>query len=74
MADNKRLTPWFPSSAKPARLGYYETRMRGHTRFRFWDGERWMYHGEMLTFPSVFNKSVNGKWRGLADDPGKEKP
>lgn len=37
-----RLTPWFPASTKPKRVGVYKRRLaNGKARYSFWNGHGW---------------------------------
>lgn len=71
-----KLTPWFPASVKPARVGVYEKRTSGHhaTQWAGWDGRVWNVlcltpeeaAAEMDGHPTCF---PDDEWRGLAEEP-----
>jgi hypothetical protein len=64
------LTPWFPTSVKPARIGFYDVRERGVLLSwrRWWDGSIWR-----INSPDAMSSSINTmdgiEWRGLAKEP-----
>lgn len=60
------LTPWFPASVKPVRVGWYETKVVGTygPAMSHWDGLLWyVVEGSLVCFYQ------DRKWRGLADKP-----
>ena len=73
--NEPKLTPWFPASAEPARVGVYEKQFECKG-YQFWDGKRWHYGSDT---PERTRKewlaSKDGaipnarRWRGLASDP-----
>lgn len=75
--SEKKLTPWFPASVKPARNGVYEVEGPedlGRNYFSYFDGERW--HGQWFTperarakAPGIGIGLQSDKWRGLAQEP-----
>jgi hypothetical protein len=76
MNDEKKLTPWFDGSVRPARRGVYEIKYQmgmtfiGHSR---WDGRQWCYRTvEGVEQAALQHKKALGpilKWRGLAAKP-----
>ena len=72
---NLKLTPWFPNSIKPVRVGVYEIRNPwpvknpGKTTFRYWNGQAW---GLACSLPSLcrpgnywkHGENMTG-WRGI---------
>lgn len=70
-----KLTPWFPKSIKPVRVGVYQIRdpwtqqSIGKTTFRHWNGRRW---GLACSDPSLcrpanywnHGQEMTG-WRGI---------
>lgn len=68
-----RLTPWFPASTKPVRVGVYETRtarsygpdiLKG---FSYWDGWRWYVATRAPQSACGYNVSLyqSRQWRGI---------
>ena len=41
MASNKEMTPWFPASTPPERVGVYQIKSQHYT-YSKWDGKQWM--------------------------------
>ena len=70
-----RLTPWFPATSRPARPGYYHTRLPNvidlHTGqaqassfLRYFDGQDWLtYEG------GIKIRYQDREWRGFAKKP-----
>lgn len=58
-----KVTPWFPASIKPVRVGEYECRLcvedRALHQRHFWTGEKWVFG------PNDTGPSLNVIWRGL---------
>lgn len=73
---SKKLTPWFPMSVKPTRIGVYNVSCRAHdqsgTWYAKWDGVRFHWYA---THPDdVWSRDHSGNdhtqsWRGLAKKP-----
>lgn len=67
------LTPWFPSSIKPARAGVYERKTPfGVTFYSLWNGHHWCLGGVTPTRAAGYRCKSNDQhrpWRGLARDP-----
>lgn len=59
-----KLTPWFPPSVKPVRVGKYSRKFPGRNYRDYWDGEEWLTH--MGGIPLA---DQGRPWRGLAEDP-----
>jgi hypothetical protein len=77
MSRKPKLTPWFPASVKPARVGVYnvDTLELGDI-YRYWDGRHWSFFGlspdGAMTQHAHGNIFTNGRlfpWRGLAEKP-----
>jgi hypothetical protein len=71
------LTPWFPTSINPGKIGEYEYRYEHGYQFRaYWSGKIWLIHdlakGNLYYWGHPVGAS--GHWRGLAEDPAKAKP
>lgn len=76
------LTPWFPRSVKPARVGVYEIRGARFSgrNYRRWNGLGW---GGTYAAPSKLAQTDTGTlylhgqdmtgWRGLTSDPSKQR-
>lgn len=71
-----KLTPWFPSDTKPARVGVYNaTDQRVAGVYRYWDEKQWYFYsltinGAHRNFMAVLKSChSNFPWRGLASDP-----
>ncbi len=57
-----KLTPWFPITAKPTHIGWYE--YRGYLipgRRMRWSGRCWMFHQGSHKLYTV----ASDRWRGL---------
>jgi len=70
---SRRLTPWFPASTKPARIGVYEVDVGRHLWWRFWDGKNWR-NGATTAEKAARSESIllsywKAPWRGLARKP-----
>ena len=75
------LTPWFPASLKPARIGLYRVKWRrlgeGPAEWCWWNGSRWAWsYG--TTKDALSDKETEGAhqhklWRGLASNPARSK-
>jgi hypothetical protein len=69
-----KLTPWYPMSINPVRVGVYEVKDSISTEYRQWSGRGWSTcldpidsHLIALDFYSPQNlAAMNGKWRGVA--------
>lgn len=58
-------THWFNEHTKPARVGWYETRIPVITRetlMRWWDGQFWRLTSEPGSFKALYQPR---QWRGL---------
>jgi len=78
---NRKVTPWFPVSINPARMGVYQIRTNyGGVRYSVWDGVQWL----CTTFNieravpvgykygrsnDMYCKGYTPEWRGLAVQP-----
>jgi DNA-binding XRE family transcriptional regulator len=60
-SQTNEKTPWFPSTIKPVRKGFYESHwlIGSKTRLRYWDGELWHADGQVCS-------KQDYTWRGLA--------
>jgi DNA-binding XRE family transcriptional regulator len=60
-SQTNERTPWFPSTIKPIRKGFYESHwlIGSQTRLRYWDGELWHADGQVCS-------KQDYTWRGLA--------
>lgn len=75
-----KLTPWYPADVKPVRDGVYETAIEESTStfFQYWLDGKWRYCSRtperavsrLQRNPSNCQDRV---WRGLAEDPNKDK-
>lgn len=69
MSAARKLTPWFPGSVKPARVGLYETEEpTGERWFNLFDGYDWHYGNEACVMPrgrGVLPSRFLRRWRGL---------
>lgn len=73
MTDRRRLTPWFPATIWPARIGWYECKYRGSAiEMRWWDS--WGWKRDPSGEPIVFATCPGSKWRGLAEPKGSRIP
>jgi hypothetical protein len=80
-----KLTPWFPASVKPARVGWYQAAYYGYgTYWRYWTGARWRVGVGidsikdpipyvLGTAQCEFGFVKKDKWRGLAKPPKEKK-
>jgi hypothetical protein len=79
MSDAK-LTPWFPKSVAPVRIGVYETDFSSGMRFSHFDGKHWngcwseseWAQDECDYFAKHGTEgcaSGGFRWRGLARNP-----
>lgn len=60
---SKKLSPWFPVSVKPARVGVYEVKQLDTRPRLMWDGKKWQKKRWRVS------NDWGDKWRGLAYDP-----
>lgn len=76
----KKLTPWFPATAKPARKGVYQVATcREDKRQRwlsYWDGEGFRWYGLDVDYAFKYRDRLGcggdtKEWRGIASDPAK---
>ena len=78
--SEKQLTPWFPGTTKPSRVGVYERDFFDGCAFAYslWDGHRWLTGMTSLSAASRAKEESayqphNGYpdflWRGLANKP-----
>lgn len=60
-SQTNERTPWFRSTIKPVRKGFYESHwlIGSQTRLRYWDGDLWHANGQVCS-------KQNYTWRGLA--------
>ncbi|PQV44212.1 helix-turn-helix domain-containing protein [Paraburkholderia sp. BL21I4N1] len=60
-SQSNEKTPWFPSTIKPVRKGFYESHwlIGSNSRLRYWDGELWLEDGQACG-------KKDYTWRGLA--------
>jgi hypothetical protein len=59
----EQLTPWFPRGSRPARKGFYDTRLSSGVVYRnYWDGQVFYYSNESDEPCGVQDR----EWRGLA--------
>jgi hypothetical protein len=70
--SSPQLTPWFPHSIVPARVGWYERFFINSKERQFWDGTQWLVRGRV---PYRINPRASfwPSWRGLAQstvEPG----
>lgn len=70
----EKLTPWFPNSVKPRRVGVYERHYGGkdNVGFAFWNGCVWGYRAESpdgAVIASAVESVTRCRWRGLAKEP-----
>ncbi len=63
------LTPWFPATVKPVRVGWYEYTGWGlgarYPDRRFWTGKGWRFSWELRSHLGL----PDDQWRGLASPP-----
>lgn len=73
---SEELTPMFPPSVKPIRVGvYFATNTEGESWYRCWNGEAWLTGGPDVA--SAAQEAVHNVptatqsiyWRGLAEKP-----
>lgn len=72
-----KLTPWFPSDARPLWTGEYESmNLDGEVVRRWWDGAYWSTwyrtrdSAEDIAYRRHIKSRVqNHPWRGLAEKP-----
>ena len=77
MTDKPKLTPWYPSSVKPARPGVYNTSYVDSwhskwTGYSYWDGRAWTSQcrdPERARVSGTYYANQNKRWRGLAEAP-----
>jgi len=78
LGEEMKLTPWFPPSIAPVRIGEYNASIfRDDTVRRWWDGVRWSQGYEEGASEKVQNRNRNllesfsrgMHWRGLAEEP-----
>lgn len=75
---SEKLTPWFPGTVKPVHEGVYQ-RDYGDpigTGFSRFDGRKWFLgfnDPEEAAASTIITTHPNLPWRGLAQDPSKEK-
>ena len=63
-----KLTPWFPGTVKPVRVGVYERLYNTQTFYCLWDGEYWhVWATTQVAAEKVFGFSAyqNFPWRGV---------
>jgi hypothetical protein len=67
------LTPWFPGSMVPARVGVYQRDIfKDSTSYSRWDGQDWYaYSGNPSAAALMQTVSAihSARWRGLAEQP-----
>lgn len=70
-----KLTPWFPPSVKPARVGVYSVVSAALPAkgYSFWNGERWSAQvdkasaaAKLKCIRAIYQDKL---WRGLAKPP-----
>jgi hypothetical protein len=72
-----KVTRWFSSDTKPARIGLYETRFDGDPvadrGFSHWDGSKWGDQYGRFEYAAQHSHRARGYqdklWRGLASKP-----
>jgi len=80
-ADVKpKLTPWYPASVKPVRVGVYEKDADPHMRggdkhYQYWNGSEWGSYDTSISradqHGDVRSRHQNIGWRGLTAQGGK---
>jgi hypothetical protein len=73
-----KLTPWFPGTVKPARVGVYERKhAEGVYAWSRWSGKYWIATAWLRAENANARRGKSGyqalPWRGLASDPGASK-
>ena len=75
MRTEPKFTPWFPVTAKPARVGVYEVKSSlGASYWSLFNGYAWCgcwatpERAIQLGNP-CFGMDRDSRWRGLAQDP-----
>lgn len=68
-----KLTPWFPGSVKPVRVGVYERDYdRGYPVYSRWDGKHWLWTYDSSRQAAIEQGKLspfqNIPWRGLAEE------
>lgn len=72
-----KLTPWFPASVNPVRVGVYERDIAPLGPYSYWNGLFW---GGWAAWPDIavnnYDKESliqNTRWRGLATQSKEQK-
>ncbi len=65
-----KLTPWYPGTIKPVRVGVYERRYPdGATLYSLWDGVQWYWAWDTAALASreyKYTYTQTIPWRGVA--------
>lgn len=76
MASNKEMTPWFPASKPPERVGVYQIKGQSYT-YSKWDGKQWMLISASIGLAMTANRGSIGMyqsypnpqyWRGFVNE------
>ena len=67
-----KLTPWFPGSVKPARVGVYERECpNGWRSYNYWTGKTWSSPSPIPKGAEIFKSYrsayQNVRWRGVME-------
>lgn len=66
LAGGPHLTPWFPSSELPVRIGWYQRFVWNALESHFWDGASWLVSPRGEKYDRSL-KSFWPCWRGLSE-------
>lgn len=79
MTTKPTLTPWYPTSIKPARPGVYRTSFKPFSSddsaregYSYWNGKKWSTQRpsrKRAEKADTFGAIQSKRWRGLAEDP-----
>lgn len=75
MPTKSKLTPWFPETVDPARVGIYEVEDERWEapNYRYWSGRGWSCTYSQPSWRAAAEGDVYragySRWRGLAKNP-----
>jgi hypothetical protein len=67
-----QLTPWFPATDAPVRVGWYERFVFNDVVFHFWDGYSWLLSPGGAAYDREL-KSFWPCWRGLSEEGARDR-
>ena len=74
--SKREMTPWFPASTPPDRVGVYEVKGRMVPMYSRWDGENWLHISKSLEKASIqkwvsvvmYSTKDSAFWRGFTNE------